>query len=75
MKRPQVDPGQELLWAEAPLSPYAALASASAFYSGRVDAAYVDDELVRPQPGDFYGGQITHEIGGPFKRAPGTESW
>jgi uncharacterized protein (DUF427 family) len=60
---------------EAPLSPYAALACAIAFYPGRVDAAYVDDERVQPQAEDFYGGWITHEIVGPFKGAPGTESW
>jgi uncharacterized protein (DUF427 family) len=33
-----------------------------AFYPGRVDACFVDDERVEPQPGDFYGGWITSEI-------------
>jgi uncharacterized protein (DUF427 family) len=46
-----------------------------AFYPGRVDGCYVDDELVQPQPGGYYGGWITHEIVGPFKGAPGTEGW
>jgi len=46
-----------------------------AFYAGRVDACYLDDELVTPQPGDFYGGWITAEIEGPFKGEPGTEDW
>jgi uncharacterized protein (DUF427 family) len=41
-----------------------------AFYAGRVDAAYLDDERVEPQPGDFYGGWISHEIAGPFKGGP-----
>lgn len=46
-----------------------------AFYPGRVDAAYLDDELVIPQPGTYYGGWITEEIEGPFKGEPGSESW
>jgi uncharacterized protein (DUF427 family) len=46
-----------------------------AFYPGRVDAAWVGDEQVTPQEGDFYGGWITSEIAGPFKGAPGTAGW
>jgi len=46
-----------------------------AFYPGRVDAAYLGDERVTPQPGDYYGGWITAEIEGPFKGEPGTEGW
>jgi uncharacterized protein (DUF427 family) len=46
-----------------------------AFYPGRVDAAYVDDEQVRAQAGDFYGGWVTSEIEGPFKGGPGTAGW
>lgn len=46
-----------------------------AFYAGRVDAAYLDDERVTPQAGDFYGGWITEEIEGPFKGEQGTEGW
>jgi uncharacterized protein (DUF427 family) len=46
-----------------------------AFYAGRVDAAYLDDERVTPQPGDYYGGWITAEIEGPFKGEPGSEGW
>jgi uncharacterized protein (DUF427 family) len=46
-----------------------------AFYAGRVDACYLDDERVAPQPGNFYGGWITAEIEGPFKGEPGTEGW
>ncbi len=38
-----------------------------AFYPGRVDACFLDDERVEPQPGDFYGGWITSEVEGPFK--------
>ena len=46
-----------------------------AFYPARVDACYVDDELVTPQEGGFYGGWITSRITGPFKGAPGTRGW
>jgi uncharacterized protein (DUF427 family) len=46
-----------------------------AFYPAPMDACYVDDELVRPQPGGFYGGWITDDITGPFKGGPGTEGW
>jgi len=41
-----------------------------AFYPDRVDACLLDGELVRAQPGDYYGGWITKEIEGPFKGAP-----
>ncbi len=46
-----------------------------AFYPARVDACYVDGELVRAQEGSFYGGWITSEVVGPFKGAPGTRGW
>ena len=34
----------------------------------------VDREVVTPQPGRYYGGWVTHEIKGPFKGEPGSES-
>ena len=46
-----------------------------AFYAGPMDACYVDDERVRPQPGGFYGGWITDDVVGPFKGGPGTVGW
>jgi uncharacterized protein (DUF427 family) len=46
-----------------------------AFYPSRVDECTVDGEVVRSQPGDFYGGWITQEIVGPFKGDPGTMGW
>jgi uncharacterized protein (DUF427 family) len=46
-----------------------------AFYPGRMDACFVDDELVVAQPGGFYGGWITADVVGPFKGAPGTRGW
>jgi uncharacterized protein (DUF427 family) len=47
----------------------------AAFYAGRVDACFVDDERVTPQPGDFYGGWITSRVVGPFKGGPGSMGW
>jgi uncharacterized protein (DUF427 family) len=46
-----------------------------AFYARPMDACYVDEELVTPQPGDFYGGWITADIVGPFKGEPGSGGW
>jgi uncharacterized protein (DUF427 family) len=67
---------QRAAWTyDAPRRRYAELAGCIAFYPGRIDAAYVDNELVVSQPGDFYGGWITHEIVGPFKGHAGTEGW
>ena len=58
-----------------PAPPFVAIADHVAFYPGRMDACYLDDKLVRAQPGDFYGGWITPEIVGPFKGEPGTGGW
>jgi uncharacterized protein (DUF427 family) len=40
-----------------------------------VDRCLVDDEVVLPQPGQFYGGWITSRVVGPFKGEPGTLGW
>jgi uncharacterized protein (DUF427 family) len=58
-----------------PSRAYAAIAGYLAFYASRVDACWVGDERVQPQPGDFYGGWITSRIVGPFKGGPGTRGW
>jgi uncharacterized protein (DUF427 family) len=58
-----------------PRPAFAALRDHIAFYAGRVDAAYLDEERVRPQPGRFYAGWVTDEIEGPFKGEPGSEGW
>ena len=58
-----------------PTAGYDALAGHIAFYPGRVDACYLDDELVRPQASDYYGGWVTDDIVGPFKGQRGTEGW
>jgi uncharacterized protein (DUF427 family) len=46
-----------------------------AFYAGPLEACYVGEEQVTPQPGGFYGGWITSNISGPFKGGPGTMGW
>ncbi len=58
-----------------PVAPYEALRDHVAFYPGRMDACWLDDERVRSQPGDFYGGWISADIRGPFKGADGTRHW
>ena len=58
-----------------PLPGYEAIADYIAFYPGRVDEAWVDDERVTAQAGDFYGGWITSDVRGPFKGGPGTFGW
>ena len=60
---------------ESPAPGFEQLRGAVAFYPGRVDRALVDDEQVRAQPGQFYGGWITDEVVGPFKGEPGTWGW
>lgn len=58
-----------------PIEHYAALRDHVAFYPHLVDACYVGDKRVRPQPGGFYGGWITDDVVGPFKGEPGTWGW
>ncbi len=63
-------------WAyAAPRPGYEALRDHVAFYPGRMDACLLDDEHVRAQEGDFYGGWITADVLGPFKGGPGTSGW
>ena len=58
-----------------PTPAYAPIAGYFAFYPSQMDRCTVDGEEVQAQPGDFYGGWITHEIVGPFKGGPGTGGW
>lgn len=60
---------------ENPAKAYEAIRGYLCFYASKVDACYVDDEQVRPQEGDFYGGWITKDIVGPFKGGIGTKGW
>jgi len=60
---------------ENPRTDFESIAGWIAFYPGRVDACYLDEERVRPQDGTYYGGWVTDEIVGPYKGEPGTEGW
>jgi uncharacterized protein (DUF427 family) len=58
-----------------PTSGFAPLREHVAVYAGRMEACFLDEERVVPQPGGFYGGWITAELVGPFKGGPGTLGW
>lgn len=58
-----------------PTDRFALIRDYPAFYPSKMDACYVDGELVRAQEGDFYGGWITDDIVGPFKGGAGTWGW
>ncbi len=58
-----------------PNSAFAAIKNYLAFYPSKMDACYIDDELVKAQEGDFYGGWITNDIVGPFKGGMNTWGW
>ncbi len=63
-------------WAYAdPVARYAALRDHVAFHPALMDACWLDDERVEPQPGGFYGGWITADLRGPFKGGPGSAGW
>jgi len=63
-------------WRYADPSPgYEALRDHIAFYPGRVDGAWLDDEQIHAQESDFYGGWISADLVGPFKGPPGTLGW
>jgi uncharacterized protein (DUF427 family) len=58
-----------------PTPAFAPIKDYLAFYAHHMDACYVDGELVKPQPGNFYGGWITADVVGPFKGEPGSWGW
>lgn len=63
-------------WSYAePTAGFAALRNHIAFYAAPFDQCFVDDDLVVPQPGGFYGGWITPDVTGPFKGVPGSNFW
>lgn len=67
---------REIAWTYArPASGYEVLRDHISFYPGRVDAAWLGDERVTAQEGDFYGGWVTAELTGPFKGGSGTTGW
>jgi uncharacterized protein (DUF427 family) len=67
---------EAIAWSYADPAPgYEALRDHIAFYPGRVDGAWMDDERVQSQQGYFYGGWVTSDLIGPFKGPPGTRAW
>ncbi len=58
-----------------PTGPFESISDCLAFYPRLMDVCYVNDEVVIPQPGEFYGGWITSDVMGPFKGAPETMGW
>jgi uncharacterized protein (DUF427 family) len=59
----------------SPLPGFEPITDHVAVYAAAMEACFVGDEKVRPQPGGFYGGWITGELEGPFKGEPGTNGW
>lgn len=53
-----------------PWPPYTIIQNYIAFYPHLMDSCYVDDELVCPDPNAYYGGWITNDILGPFRKSP-----
>lgn len=71
-RAPKVDVG----WSyEDPTAPFAPIRGHLAFYASRLDECRVGDDLVQPNPGEFYGGWWTPEVVGPFKGVPGSSYW
>ena len=63
-------------WAYAdPTRPFAAIKDHLAVYAGPMDACFVGEDRVTPQPGGFYGGWVTSRVVGPFKGIPGSMGW
>lgn len=59
----------------SPTASFGALAGLVSFYATAMDACFVGEERVIPQPGNFYGGWVTANLQGRIKGAPGTEHW
>lgn len=58
-----------------PMPGFEALVGHVAVMPSAMDECRVDDEVVTPQQGGFYGGWVTSRVVGPFKGAPGTWGW
>ncbi len=57
-----------------PFPGFEAIGGWISFFPGRIECL-VGGEVVRPQPGTFYGGWVTSGIVGPFKGEPGSSGW
>lgn len=60
---------------EHPSRLFQQLAGFMAFYAGQMDACFVGDEPVIPQPGNFYGDWVTRNLKGAIKGATATRHW
>jgi uncharacterized protein (DUF427 family) len=60
---PEPDPG------------YETIRNYLSFYPRRMDACWVGENRVTPQPGLYYGGWVTPNLVGPFKGVPRSEAW
>ncbi len=58
-----------------PTPRFADLSDAISLMPAVVDRITINNEVVTPQEGTFYGGWITSRVVGPFKGAPGTSHW
>jgi uncharacterized protein (DUF427 family) len=66
---------ENAIWSyETPNPSFAPIKGYLSFYPSRFEC-YVDEERVKAQPGDFYGGWITSDIVGPFKGIAGSWGW
>ncbi|CAM6109657.1 unnamed protein product [Calypogeia fissa] len=66
---------KDRIWSyDNPTDNFKPIAGYLSFYASPWDC-YVDGELVKPQPGDFYGGWMTSDIEGKVKGGPGTWGW
>jgi uncharacterized protein (DUF427 family) len=59
----------------SPTGQFKALTGYLSFYASAMDACFVGEERVMPQPGDFYGGWVTANLAGRIKGARGSEHW
>ncbi|MEO1789203.1 MAG: DUF427 domain-containing protein [Pseudomonadota bacterium] len=60
---------------DSPTPGFADITGHFAFYAALVEACYVGETRVLPQPGSFYGGWVTPNLDGTIKGGPGTEGW
>ncbi|MEN9216471.1 MAG: DUF427 domain-containing protein [Gloeomargarita sp. HHBFW_bins_162] len=67
---------RDIAWAYAqPTADFHMIQDYLAFYAQKCDRCLVAGEVVKPQPGGFYGGWITANLVGPFKGEPGSWGW
>ncbi|MEL7215117.1 MAG: DUF427 domain-containing protein [Pseudomonadota bacterium] len=60
---------------DAPTARFKPIAGFIAVYAEPMDACFVGEERVLPQPGSFYGGWVTSNLTGTVKGGPGTLGW